>query len=146
MQRKPRPISETFLNWKELMISVVQGLVITAGVLVIYQYALRQGGDEKTVRSMVFTTLIFANILLSFINRSFYYYIYETITYKNRLIYYITGITLLFMLMMLYVKPVSDFFSMTDLGFTQVLICLLVAVLSTLWMDLYKCWKRSRTE
>lgn len=146
MQRKPRPISETFLNWKELMISVVQGLVITAGVLVIYQYALRQGGDEKTVRSMVFTTLIFANILLSFINRSFYYYIYETITYRNRLIYYITGITLLFMLMMLYVKPVSDFFSMTDLGFTQVLICLLVAVLSTLWMDLYKCWKRSRTE
>ena len=146
MQRKPRPISETFLNWKELMISVVQGLVITAGVLVIYQYALRQGGDEKTVRSMVFTTLIFANILLSFINRSFYYYIYETITYWNRLIYYITGITLLFMLMMLYVKPVSDFFSMTNLGFTQVLICFLVAGLSTLWMDLYKCWKRSRTE
>jgi len=146
MQRKPRPISETFLNWKELMISVVQGLVITAGVLVIYQYALRQGGDEKTVRSMVFTTLIFANILLSFINRSFYYYIYETITYRNRLIYYITGITLLFMLMMLYVKPVSDFFSMTNLGFTQVLICFLVAGLSTLWMDLYKCWKRSRTE
>ncbi len=146
MQRKPRPISETFLNWKELMISVVQGLVITAGVLVIYQYALRQGGDEKTVRSMVFTTLIFANILLSFINRSFYYYIYETITYRNRLIYYITGITLLFMLMMLYVKPVSDFFSMTNLGFTQVLICFLVAWLSTLWMDLYKCWKRSQTE
>jgi len=146
MQRKPRPISETFLNCKELIISVFQGLVITAGVLFIYQYTVRHGGDEKTVRSMVFTTLIFANILLSFINRSFYYYIYETITYKNRLIYYITGITLLFMLMMLYVKPVSDFFSMTDLGFTQVLICFLVAGLSTLWMDLYKCWKRSRTE
>lgn len=146
MQRKPRPISETFLNWKELMISVVQGLVITAGVLFIYQYTVGLGGDEKTVRSMVFTTLIFANILLSFMNRSFYYYIYETITYKNRLIYYMTGITLLFMLMMLYVKPVSDFFSMTDLGFTQVLICFLVAVLSTLWMDIYKYWKRSRNE
>lgn len=146
MQRKPRPISETFLNWKELMISVVQGLVITAGVLFIYQYTVRQGGDEKTVRSMVFTTLIFANILLSFINRSFYYYIYETIMYKNRLIYYITGITLLFMFMMLYVKPVSDFFSMTDLGFKQLLFCLLVAAVSTLWMDLYKWWKRTRYE
>lgn len=146
MQRKPRPISETFLNWKELMISVVQGLVITAGVLFIYQYTVRQGGDEKTVRSMVFTTLIFANILLSFINRSFYYYIYETITYKNRLIYYITGITLLFMLMMLYVKPVSDFFSMTDLGFKQLMFCLSIAAVSTLWMDLYKWWKRSRNE
>ncbi|MDH5826951.1 cation-translocating P-type ATPase [Sphingobacterium faecium] len=144
MQRKPRPISETFLNWKELMISVVQGLVITGGVLFIYQYTHQQGGDEKTVRSMVFTTLIFANILLSFINRSFYYYIYETIMYKNRLIYYITGITLLFMFMMLYVKPVSNFFSMTNLGFTQLLFCLLTAAISTLWMDLYKWWKRSR--
>lgn len=146
MQRKPRPISETFLNWKELMISVVQGLVITAGVLFIYQYTVRQGGDEKTVRSMVFTTLIFANILLSFINRSFYYYIYETITYKNRLIYYITGITLLFMLMMLYVKPVSDFFSMTDLGFKQLMFCLSIAAVSTLWMDLYKWCKRTKNE
>ncbi|AIM37043.1 haloacid dehalogenase [Sphingobacterium sp. ML3W] len=144
MQRKPRPISETFLNWKELMISVVQGLVITGGVLFIYQYTHQQGGDEKMVRSMVFTTLIFANILLSFINRSFYYYIYETIRYKNRLIYYITGITLLFMFMMLYVKPVSNFFSMTNLGFTQLLFCLLTAAISTLWMDLYKWWKRSR--
>lgn len=146
MQRKPRPISETFLNWKELMISVVQGLVITAGVLFIYQYTVRQGGDEKTVRSMVFTTLIFANILLSFINRSFYYYIYETITYKNRLIYYITGITLLFMLMMLYVKPVSDFFSMTDLGFKQLFFCLSIAAASTLWMDIYKWCKRTKNE
>ncbi|NJI72766.1 cation-translocating P-type ATPase [Sphingobacterium kitahiroshimense] len=146
MQRKPRPISETFLNWKELMISVVQGLVISAGVLFIYQYTVRQGGDEKTVRSMVFTTLIFANILLSFMNRSFYYYIYETITYKNRLIYYITGITLLFMLMMLYVKPVSDFFSMTDLGFKQLMFCLSIAAVSTLWMDLYKWCKRTKNE
>ena len=146
MQCKPRPISETFLNWKELMISVVQGLMITAGVLFIYQYSLRQGGDEKTVRSMVFTTLIFANILLSFMNRSFYYYIYETITYKNRLIYYLTGITLLFMFMMLYVKPVSDFFSMTNLGFKQLFFCLSIAAASTLWMDIYKWCKRTKNE
>jgi Ca2+-transporting ATPase len=125
------------------MISVVQGLVITAGVLFIYQYTHRNGGDEQTVRSMVFTTLIFANILLSFINRSFYYYIYETITYKNSLIYYITSITLLFMFMMLYFKPVSDFFSMTYLGFGQLVFCFLTAAISTLWMDVYKWWKRS---
>lgn len=146
MQRKPRPIAETFLNWKELMISVIQGLAITAGVLFIYQYTHRHGGDEKSVRSMVFTTLIFANILLSFINRSFYYYIYETITYKNRLIYYITCITLFFMLMMLYFNPISDFFGMTYLGVNQLLFCLLTAAISTLWMDLYKWWKRTTNE
>ncbi|SJN52618.1 cation-translocating P-type ATPase [Sphingobacterium faecium] len=145
MQHKPRPISETFLNWKELTISMIQGLVIAAGVLFIYQYAYHQTGDENTVRSMVFTTLIFSNILLSFINRSFYYYIYETITYKNNLIYYMSCITLGMLFLMLYFEPVSHFFSLTYLNAVQLLICLLVAGVSTLWMDAYKYWKRSRT-
>lgn len=145
MQHKPRPISETFLNWKELTISMIQGLVIAAGVLFIYQYAYHQTGDENTVRSMVFTTLIFSNILLSFINRSFYYYIYETITYKNNLIYYMSCITLGMLFLMLYFEPVSHFFSLTYLSAVQLLICLLVAGVSTLWMDGYKYWKRSRT-
>ncbi|MEJ5090745.1 HAD-IC family P-type ATPase [Sphingobacterium faecium] len=144
MQHKPRPISDTFLNWKELIISVIQGLVIAVGVLFVYQYAFHQEGSEKNVRSMVFTTLIFSNILLSFINRSFYYYIYETFRYKNSLIYYITCITLGLLFVMLYVEPVSNFFSLTSLSYVQLIICLFVAGISTLWMDVYKYLNRLR--
>ncbi len=41
MFRKPRPMTETFLNFKELLVSIIQGLVITAGVLFIYQMTKR---------------------------------------------------------------------------------------------------------
>ena len=73
MQRKPRKMTETFLNWKELSISIIQGLIITAGVLFAYQFAVQKGSSEETTRAMVFTTLIFANVFLSLVNRSFVY-------------------------------------------------------------------------
>ncbi|MFT7606934.1 MAG: Ca2+-transporting ATPase, partial [Saprospiraceae bacterium] len=43
MIQKPRPVSSTFFNWKELTTSIIQGLMITAGVLIIYQYAVMAG-------------------------------------------------------------------------------------------------------
>src|SRR5690606_37030874 len=61
MQQNPRKMAETFLNWRELTISFFQGLLITAGVLFVYQYNVRNGSDEETTRAMVFTTLVLAN-------------------------------------------------------------------------------------
>jgi len=45
MQQKPRPMTETFLNWRELGMSILQGLMITVGVLFMYQLTLKQGGQ-----------------------------------------------------------------------------------------------------
>src|SRR3546814_5110717 len=66
-------------------LSIVQGLVITAGVLFAYQWAVQNGGSEEKTRAMVFTTLIFANILLSLTNRSFHYSLFESFKNKNML-------------------------------------------------------------
>src|SRR5690606_5572511 len=53
MQQAPRKMTDTFLNWKELSISIVQGLIITLGVLFAYQYAVNNNADEMTTRAMV---------------------------------------------------------------------------------------------
>src|SRR5690606_22910085 len=58
MNQKPRKMTETFLNWNELGFSIVQGLVITMGVLFSYQWMVRNGGTEEETRGMVFTTLV----------------------------------------------------------------------------------------
>jgi Ca2+-transporting ATPase len=46
MKQLPRKMTDTFLNWKELFISIVQGLVITAGILFIYQWSVINDADE----------------------------------------------------------------------------------------------------
>lgn len=142
MFRKPRPMTETFLNFKELLVSIIQGLVITAGVLFIYQMTARSGGSEELTRSMVFTTLIFSNILLSFCNRSFYYTTFETLRNKNNLLIYITLITLGLLMVMLYYTPVSHFFRLGSIGLKELLTALSVAAVSVFWFDVWKLLRR----
>ena len=143
MTQKPRPMSETFLTMKELVISIIQGLVITAGVLFIYQLTYGNGGDEDITRSMVFTTLIFANILLSFANRSFYYTMFESFRNKNNLLIYITLGTLGMLMIMLYVGPVTQFFKLNSLNLNQLLTAASAAIISVMWFEIYKLIKRT---
>ncbi|WP_313501637.1 cation-translocating P-type ATPase [Kaistella carnis] len=143
MTQKPRPMSETFLTMRELIISIIQGLVITAGVLFIYQLTYRNGGDEDMTRSMVFTTLILANILLSFANRSFYYTMFESFRNKNNLLIYITLGTLGMLMIMLYVGPVTQFFKLNSLNLNQLLTAGSAAIISVMWFEIYKLIKRT---
>jgi len=140
MKQVPRPFSSTFFNWKELTTSLVQGLAITAGTLFAYQYAVRNGYDEMYTRSMVFTTLIAANIFLTLVNRSFYYSVFTTLFYKNRLVPLIIGITLAITTLILYVHPLSDFFGFAHLTISQLLLSLSVGCISVVWFELVK-WR-----
>lgn len=79
MLQKPRPLTNTFFNLKEITISIVQGLIITLGLLFIYQYCVQENCSEGATRTVVFLTLIASNIFLTLANRSFYYSIFTTI-------------------------------------------------------------------
>lgn len=142
MQRPPRVLTDTFLSWRELMVSIIQGLVITAGILWIYQYSVDLGNDEFKTRSLVFSTLIFANILLSLVNRSFYYSIFDSFKNRNFLLTGISVLVLVLLLFILYVKPVSGFFSVKALSIKELGMTLIVAVISVLWFEAYKLVKR----
>ncbi|MCE3076215.1 cation-translocating P-type ATPase [Chryseobacterium gwangjuense] len=142
MKKPPRALTDTFLNWKELMVSIVQGLVITAGIIWIYQYSVDLGNDEVKTRAWVFSTLIFANILLSLVNRSFYYSIFESFKNRNFLLMGISALVLVLLFIILYVKPVSGFFSVTSLTVIELGMTLLVAAVSVLWFEGYKLVKR----
>jgi len=94
MLQKPKPLTTTFFNWKELSTSIIQGLVITAGTLFIYQYSVMNGFSESLTRTLTFTTLIASNIFLTLINRSFYYSILTTWKYKNNMVHFIILLTI----------------------------------------------------
>jgi Ca2+-transporting ATPase len=142
MKKPPRHLTDTFLNWKELAISIIQGLVITAGILWIYQYAVYHGSDETKTRAFVFTTLIFANILLSLVNRSFYYSILESFKNRNFLLAGISFLVLVLLFVILYVNPVSTFFSVSSLTIQELGLALVTAAVSVLWFEIYKFFKR----
>lgn len=144
MLQEPRKLSETFLNFKELGISILQGLIITCGVLFIYQYAVQTGRDEQTTRAMVFSTLIFANVFLCLVNRSFVHSVFHSLRNKNKLFPLIIGITLLILSIILYVPVVARFFKLNSPTFEEVALSFLTAIICVLWFEVYKWFKRKR--
>ncbi|RYF87505.1 MAG: cation-translocating P-type ATPase [Chitinophagaceae bacterium] len=142
MAQKPRKMTETFLNWKELSISIIQGLMITAGVLFAYQFSAQRDSNEETTRSMVFTTLIFANVFLSLVNRSFVYSLFDSFRNKNWLFPVIIGATLVLFFAILYIPPFEEFFQVSRLDGKELGISVLIAAVSVLWFEVYKWIKR----
>lgn len=142
MQQKPRKMSDTFLNWNEISISVIQGTAITLGTLITYQFSVQTGGDEEQTRAMVFSALIFSNVLLSLVNRSFYYSVFKSMKNKNNLFPIITGTTLLLLVLILYIPAIAAFFRVSPLGARDLGFVTLVACISVLWFEIYKWTKR----
>lgn len=143
MSRKPRIRYSEFFSLRELATSLVQGLVITAGVLGVYAYAVSQTYSEDLTRSMVFTTLMLANIFLTFVNRSFYHSIWTTLKYKNNLVLYITLLTLALLAALLltpYLRNLFDFEAITPL---QLVVCTCAAAVCVFWYELVKMGKRA---
>jgi P-type Ca2+ transporter type 2C len=143
MLQPPRQLTSNFLQWKELSISLLQGLVITVGTMAAYQYAIFNSFDESQTRAMVFTTLVVANIFLTLVNRSFNYSIFTSITYKNNLMWFLLAATVALLACMLYVPLFSKFFRLSPLGLTHLAFAIAIGFISVIWFDLYKALKRA---
>lgn len=142
MIKKPRPFTNTFFKWKELITSIVQGLAITLGALMIYQYAVQHRLSETITRTMVFVVLMAANIFLTLVNRSFFYSIYTTLKYKNNLVPLIIVITIAVLSVLLFVKPFTQFFDFESLTVFQLFISVTTGFLFVIWYEFIKWRKR----
>ncbi len=142
MLRLPRNASSNFLSAKQLRISIVQGLAITAGCLGAGYYFMQQQQDENFIRTAVFITLLFCNIFLTLVNRSFTYTIFRTIRYKNYLVPAIIMLTLVFIFSFVYLPFFRNLFGLAYLSPGYLLIFLSVALLSTCWMEIVKIIRR----
>jgi P-type Ca2+ transporter type 2C len=142
MLAKPRALSSTFFNSKELGTSVIQGLAITLGALVTYQYAVSLGYNEAETRTMTFVVLIVANIFLTLGNRSFYYSILTTLKYKNQMVKWMIALTLFILALLLYLKPLTSFFEFEQLSINQLGVASLMGFVSVIWYEGVKWVKR----
>lgn len=141
MLQPPRLFTTTFFNLRELITSIIQGLVITLGTLTVYQYSIHQMNDENTVRTMVFLTLISANIFLTLVNRSFYYSVLAT-SLSNRMVPLIILITIGITSLILLFPQLRDFFEFEKLSIAQLAISIAVGFISVIWFELLKWRKR----
>lgn len=138
MRDKPRPFTTTFFSTQELSISIFQGLMIACGVLSVYKFGTYRGFDEALVRTMVFTTLVSSNIVLTLVNRSFHHSIFTTLKYKNSLIAVVLIGTIIISGLIIYIKTVAAFFEFTPLHLWQLALSIGVGFIFTIWYEIPK--------
>ena len=144
MAQKPRPFTNTFFNLKEITISIVQGLIITLGLLFMYQYCIKSDYTENTTRTCIFLTLIASNIFLTLANRSFYYSVLTTLKYKNNLVGMIIGLTILVTASIVFIPVFRSFFMFDIVTPLQIAWSILVAFVAVFWVEFYKLYKRNK--
>jgi Ca2+-transporting ATPase len=142
LKKSPRGSNAPLFTGRELVFSIFQGLIITAGIFSLYHYAIASGANEEKTRSFVFTTLMLSNILLTLVNRSFEYSIARTLFYPNRAIPLILGIAIAILAAILLVPGLSALFKMAPLNWAEFGLCVGTALVSVGWFEVWK-WVRN---
>jgi Ca2+-transporting ATPase len=144
MNRPPRKAEEGLFTRKHLALSLLQGFVVLAFILVVYVGAQDRGFDEAQVRTLTFTTIVIANLSLILTNRSWSGTILTTFSSQrpNRALTWVFAGTLSCLLLVLYVPALRDLFLFAPVPFIDLAACAGAGMLSVLWFELYKYWSR----
>ncbi|MGB7543355.1 MAG: cation-translocating P-type ATPase [Burkholderiales bacterium] len=133
MQRPPRDAAEPLFGGTVLLLSLLQGLLALAFVLVLYWYAHATGRSEEALRALAFSGVVAANLYLIFFNRGAGGLI-TRITTWNRALWVVVAGTLLALGAVLAVPALrSQFrFALPDTGDFGVLALGLLALIAAL--------------
>ena len=138
MQQSPRLLSATFLDWRELGRSIVQGLGIALAVLSVYYIAMQQGESISVGRTLVFTTLVLSNIWLTLVNRSFVHSVFSMILVRNWLLWLMLGFTLGLLLVTLFIPMAQPLFGFAPISASAFAWCLVAALTGVGWIEGFK--------
>jgi Ca2+-transporting ATPase len=138
MLQPPRKRNEFLFSWKELSVSIIQGLMIAFVCLTICYLYIEDGHSPEKIRTITYTTLIWCNIFLTLENRSFQLPIYKSILLYNPLMPLILAISLLILCLSVYLIPVQTWFGFTLLTTSEFLECILWAAAGVFWIEVFK--------
>ena len=116
MNRPPRGKEEGLFTRRTLALSLLQGFVVLAIVLVIYANAVSRGIPENEVRALTFTTIVIADLGLILTNRSWSETLVATLRSPNRALAYVFSGTIVSLALVLNVPFLQDLFRFSALS------------------------------
>lgn len=144
MNQPPRKLSVPLFSKQTILFSLRQGLIVLAGVFGSFMFARYQGYSEETVRAITFSTLVFVNMGLLFINYSWSKTLFNTIRFYNKTFWLIQLMTLTFLLAALYIPYLQHLFKFSLLGPSSLAISFVFALTAVVILDVLKIMRLKR--
>jgi Ca2+-transporting ATPase len=138
MNRPPRKAKEGLFSRQTIGLSLLQGSVVLAVILIVYIAASIRGLGEMESRALAFTSIVIANLGLIFTNRSWSETIFHTVRRANRALWVVVGGTLVFLALVLIIPGLRDLFRFSSLGPLELTLSLVAGAVSILWFEVFK--------
>ena len=132
----------SFFSPKELGRSLLQGIFVSGLILFLYHSDLQAGLPETVIRTRAFSLLVFCNILLTLVNRSFLQPVWKTLLIPNRILWLMLMLTFALLLITVYQPAVRNLFGFAQLEWQELFFCFVVAIPAVLWIELLKWYRR----
>ena len=104
-------------------------------ILAVFLIALFRGQGEADARALAFTALIFGNLGLILINRSWSQTALQMLRFPNPAFWWILGGTLVFLGLVLYIPFFQNLFHFSRLHTNDLLLCLASGMAGVFWFE-----------
>ena len=116
MARKPRSMDKKLFNREAAVVAFLQGFVVLVIVALMFVSSINRGLGEQTARTMAFATIVTANLALILANRSWAHTIIGTLRKPNKAFWWILGIAMSALIVVIYVPQLSGLFNFSPLN------------------------------
>lgn len=138
MKRPPRNQLSPLLMPRQLIWSVVQGLIVLVTLAVLFIYEAHFGIKEDKLRALIFISLVLMNISLILINRSFKSSLIEAFLKPNKSLWILVGAVITLLSVALYWQPARGLFHFGQLQFRDVAICIISSLFCMFILEMMK--------
>jgi Ca2+-transporting ATPase len=131
MKRKPRPREEEIFGLHILPVLLFDGIIIAAGTLALFMFALENNYAEAEARTIAFTTLVFLELIYAFTMRSMKNSMFSIRVFGNTKMVLALVLGILSQLAIIYLPAMNGIFDTAPLpilDLTGILLCALLII------------------
>ena len=144
MKIPPRKREERILNRRTVLTALSQGASVLISLLLLYFWLLSTSINAESIKSIVFTSLVFSNLMLILINRSWVLSIWQTLRQRrNPTIKWIFSTALLLLVSFIQLPLTREMFGFGEMTLNQWIVSFTVGVLPLWWFEGYKLLQKT---
>lgn len=144
MKRPPRNLHKPIFNSRIISISAIQGLGVLIATFVLYFFYIKSGVSELEARSVAFTSLVFANLLLIAINLSWKKNLHKIFLSSNKMLFSVFIGASISLLAILYVPFFSGLFHLTSIHLKDFGFIFITVFASLAWFEVLKLVRNNK--
>ncbi len=142
MDREPRDPQQSLFGKNMIGIGFLQGLGVLAALALIYFWGIGRGMAENHLRTLIFTTMVFSNIMLISTNRSWKKNLVKILRTPNKAMTFLLLGVLTLVILVTQIPVVTNLFHLDRLSIIELVICLVIGNISVLWFEIYKLLRK----